>query len=45
MLQDYQSIPCGRAKDSEEGFEDTEGQGKASCKELSGSHAHVIVEW
>jgi len=34
MAQDYKSIPCGRAKDREEGTEDPKDQGKASCKSL-----------
>lgn len=34
-LQDHSSIPCGRAKDCEEGFEDPKGQGKGCLQELN----------
>lgn len=33
-MQYHKSIPCWRAKDCEEGFEDPKNQGKAGWKEL-----------
>lgn len=34
FLQDHPSLLGGRAEDCEEGFEDSEGKGEASLKEL-----------